>query len=941
MESKTATILIVEDDPLIAQDIQNKLRNQGYTNTYIVDNGIDAVNHVARIPPDLILMDIVLPGDMDGIQAAGLIKQQFNIPIIYLTAYSNQDFLDRAQITDPMAYILKPVAERELYAALSIALNKAKNERQRDEISLLNATLISFAEALIVWNVAGKVVKANSSLLRLLGLQESEVMGLDISEVIDLYQLDDPAFNTTSLVYTIQQNGGYQDTENFILNLKNNATLSIRISASQIFDKQKSCYGYVLQIRDDSQRQRYEIALLDSETRFRQLVSHIESIFILSDTRKKQVIYVSPAYEKIYGQQLSLPANDNFPFINYIHFDDQTKVAKLLLALDKKEPCEETFRITKPDGIIRWVHARCYPVIEPQKDEIYRMACIIDDVTLQKASEQKLQQAAKVYDTTTEGIMITDTQFTIVAVNHAFSDITGYSENEIIGQQSRLLQSGLHDRNFYQNLWDFVQTAGYWQGEITHRKKNGDTCPLWVSISTIYEDDKKAVNYIAMFSDISSIKQSQEKLEYLAHHDHLTGFANRLLFNARLEHAIDQAHRNRTMAGVILLDLDRFKDVNDSLGHAAGDDLLKQLAKRFRHCLREEDTLGRLGGDEFIFLVEDVENIERIEYIAQKIQDTFLTPFIIGTSEVVMTASMGISLYPSNGDSVAKLVKYADIAMYKAKQRGKNCFAFYNENFNKDHDRRLQMATQLRLGLEHDEFTLHYQPQLCLKTGTITGMEALIRWQHPDTGMIPPMDFIPLAEETGFIEKLGQWVLLEACKQCKLWHQQGHEGLLVAVNLSAREFMFTDIVSVVKAALVKTGLEPQFLELEITESSLMDQAERVVDTLVNLKALGVKLSIDDFGTGYSSLSYLKGFPIDKLKIDRSFVNDLPHDKQDAAIAKSVIVLAKSLDLTVIAEGVETQAQSDFLLSQGCDEIQGYLFSPAVTADSFEKLLLKQ
>jgi len=939
MDRKTAVILIVEDEPLIAQDIQNKLRNQGYTNTYIVDNGIDAVNHVTRIPPDLILMDIVLPGDMDGIQAATLIKQQFNIPIIYLTAYSNQDFLDRAQITDPMAYILKPVAERELYAALSIALNKAKNERQRDEISLLNATLISFAEALIVWNVAGKVVKANSSLLRLLGLQESDVMGRDISEVIDLYKLDDPLFNTTSLVYAIEQNGGYQDTENFILNL-NTTTLSIRVSASQIFDKQQSCYGYVLQIRDDSQRQQYEIALLDSETRFRQLVSHIESIFILSDTRNKQVIYVSPAYEKIYGQKLSLPANDNFPFINHIHFDDQASVAKLLLSLDKKEPCEETFRITKPDGAIRWVHARCYPVIEPKKDEVNRMAWIIDDVTVQKTNEHKLQQAAKVYDTTTEGIMITDTELTIVAVNHAFSVITGYTENEIIGQPSSLLKSGLHDRDFYQNLLDFVQTAGYWQGEITHRKKNGDTCPLWVSISTIYEDDKKAVNYVAMFSDISSIKQSQEKLEFLAHHDHLTGFANRLLFNARLEHAIDQAHRNRTMAGVILLDLDRFKDVNDSLGHAAGDDLLKQLAERFRHCLREEDTLGRLGGDEFIFLIEDVESIEKIEYIAQKIQDTFQIPFIIGASEVVMTASMGISLYPSNGDSVAKLVKYADIAMYKAKQRGKNCFAFYNENFNKDHDRRLQMATQLRLALEHDEFTLHYQPQLCLKTNRITGMEALIRWQHPDTGMIPPMDFIPLAEETGFIEKLGQWVILEACKQCKLWHKQGHKDLVVAVNLSAREFMFTDIVSIVKATLVKTGLEPRFLELEITEGSLMDQAERVVDTLDNLKAIGVQLSIDDFGTGYSSLSYLKGFPIDKLKIDRSFVNDLPHDKQDAAIAKSVIVLAKSLGLTVIAEGVETQAQSDFLLSQGCDATQGYLFSPPVSADEFNQLLLK-
>ena len=939
MNKKIISILIVEDDPLVAKDIQNKLKHQGYTHTAVVDNALDAINHMARIPSDLILMDIVLAGDMDGIQAATLIKEKHNIPIIYLTAYSGQDLLERAKITDPMAYIIKPVAERELSIVISIALNKAESERLRDENCLINATLVSFSDALIVWDPKGIVIRVNDAALNLLAAKEQEIVGATITDVLNLQKLDDPLFGTAALVYTIEDQGGFEDEHNFILKRENESPLLVRISANRIFDHQ-ACYGYVMLIRDDTQRQTHELDLLESETRFRQLVNHIDSIFILFDMKKNQVIHVSPAYEKIFGHSLNLASLEESSLLTHIHPDDKPKITRLIKSLYKKEACAESFKFYKPDGQVHWAQARCYPVMATKNELIDRMACIINDVTEDKKLELKLKQAAKVYETTSEGIMIMDAEFKVVAVNPAFSKTTGFSEVDIIGQPPKSLLSGLHDRTFYQNAWAIIEENGYWQGEVTSRRKNGDTYPLWVCINMICDDDKNIINFVTMISDISSIKKSQSRLDFLAHHDHLTGFANRLLFNARLKHAIDQARRSNQKVSVMLMDLDRFKDINDSLGHSAGDELLKLLAVRLRLCLREEDTLARLGGDEFIFLVEDLENLDEIELIAQKIQDIFIEPFLLGTSEVIVTASMGISLYPDNGDSVAELVKTADIAMYKAKQRGKNCFAFYNEDFNKYHDSRLVMATQMRLALTNDEFIVHYQPQVCLKTGNITGVEALIRWQHPEKGLIPPMQFIPLAEETGFIEKLGEWVLYESCRQCKAWQQQGYDYLTLAVNLSARQFMFSNITATIKSVLKKTGLDASFLELEITESGLMDQADKVMDTLNGLKSIGVKLSIDDFGTGYSSLSYLKRFPIDKLKIDRSFVMDLPQDEQDAAIAKSIIVLGKSLKLTVIAEGVETEAQREFLMSEGCDEMQGYLFSKPVAADDLEELLKK-
>ena len=718
-----------------------------------------------------------------------------------------------------------------------------------------------------------------------------------------LTKADDGQSIIEKLVYLIETQGSFKDDRDIILQ-GNNKQIPVRISGNQILDPQQQCLGYAMLIRDDTERKLQEKIIQESETRFRQLVNHIESVFYLSDVQKKQVIYLSPAYEKIYHCLPPAPLeSSDTPFINHVYPDDRDIANKLINSLHAQEKCTATFRITRPDGEIRWVKTRGYPVNGTQSG-IFRMACVIDDVTESKEKEVKLQQAAKVFENTSEGILITDANSKIVSINQAFSKITGYSEQDVLGLTPRILQSGLQSPDFFQNMWHSINTCGYWQGEIINRRKNGETYTQWMSINTIYDTDKSILNYISLFNDITHIKKSQQELDYQAHHDHLTGFANRLLFDDRLNHAIERADRDHHPLMVLLLDLDRFKDINDSLGHTVGDSLLILLAERLRTCLREEDTLARLGGDEFVFLMEELSLREDVHLIADKIKKIFSEPFLLENREILVTASIGISLYPNDGKDAATLIKNADIAMYNAKEQGKNCISFYTEELNVNNINRLTLSTEMRQGLSLDQFIVYYQPQVCLGSMKIVGAEALIRWQHPNKGFMLPLDFISLAEETGFIEELGKWVLYAACRQCKLWHKMGHDTLVIAVNLSARQFLFTDIAKTVQSVLEETGLPAQYLELEITESGWMERMDKVVVALHSLKSLGISLSIDDFGTGYSSLSYLKRFPVDKLKIDRSFIKDIPQNGQDSAISKSIITLGKSLGLTIIAEGVE-------------------------------------
>lgn len=562
----------------------------------------------------------------------------------------------------------------------------------------------------------------------------------------------------------------------------------------------------------------------------------------------------------------------------------------------------------------------------------------VRDITDRKKTEEELSRLAVVVKNTADAVIVTDAENRIIAVNRAFTEITGYTEEDALGQDPRILKSDKHEREFYQSMWSSLQTAGLWQGEIWDRRKNGEIFPAWSTISAVRDGDGGLMNYVSVFSDISTIKHSQEQLNYLAHHDALTGLPNRLLFKDRLEHALMRAEREGNHVAVLFLDLDRFKNINDSLGHPVGDVLLQEAAKRITQLVRKEDTVARLGGDEFIILIESLNEAQDAALLAEKVVKSFDIPFTLKEHHLHLSVSAGISLYPQDGTDTATLIRNADTAMYRAKEEGRNDYQFYTTALTTAVFERLTMETALRHALEREELVLYYQPQYFMQTGALIGAEALIRWQHPEMGLIFPPKFIPLAEESGLIEPIGKWVLHTACRQMQAWLDAGLCLKHMAVNVSGVQVQRGTFVKTICEVLKETGLDSRRLELEITESFIMQKTDWAVGILDQIKLLGVRMAIDDFGTGYSSLSYLNRLPVDKLKIDGSFVRDVPHDSNDAAIVRAIVALGQTLQLKVNAEGIETESQHAFLLSLGCDEGQGFFYSKPLPAERFEKLI---
>ncbi len=592
----------------------------------------------------------------------------------------------------------------------------------------------------------------------------------------------------------------------------------------------------------------------------------------------------------------------------------------------------------REDGSEVWVSITASLVRDAKGNPDY-VIDVITDITDRKHAEKSLQQADTVFRNTQEGIVVTDTGGDIVAVNPAFTNITGYEEAELIGKNIRILQSGQHDREFYRDMWLTIARDGSWQGEIWNRRKNGEPFPEFLTISVVKNEAGQPESYVGTFVDITGIKETESRLVHLAHHDALTGLPNRLLVMSRLTYAMQIARRKHTTGAVLFLDLDRFKNVNDSLGHPAGDELLLAVTKRLGSRLRESDTLARLGGDEFLVLIEDVKDSNSVANLAQALLDQFDAPYALsGGHEVYIGTSIGISLFPDDGDAADEIVKNADAALYRAKEEGRGTYRFYTSALTDKANERLSMERRLRRAIERDEFLLHYQPLIRVSDRRIVGMEALVRWQEPGQGLISPGHFIPLAEETGIILPLGERVLRMACQQMKDWLEAGHDLKTMAVNLSPRQFHLPDIDQIVGDILSEVGLAPHHLELELTESALIDQGIGAETRLAALRKLGTRIAIDDFGTGYSSLAYLKRFPINKLKIDQSFVHDIPNDSADMEITSAIIGLTRNLHLESIAEGVETEAQFAFLQEQGCQFAQGYLFSKPLPAAEIELLL---
>jgi diguanylate cyclase (GGDEF)-like protein/PAS domain S-box-containing protein len=589
------------------------------------------------------------------------------------------------------------------------------------------------------------------------------------------------------------------------------------------------------------------------------------------------------------------------------------------------------------DGTLYWERAQISSITD-KRGNITHYIAIKEEVTKRKDDEKRLRLASAVFETAAEAIMVSDHNNRIQMINNSFTVITGYESEQVIGQNPSILSSGYHGAEFYQDMYTALDTVGIWEGEVWNRRKNGEIYPQWLTISTMRDEQGVLEGYVSLFSDMTRRKKDEEYIIQQANFDTLTGLPNRNLFSDRLSQSVARAQRSHISSALLFIDLDRFKYVNDTLGHLAGDELLKQAAHRLESCLRAEDTAARLGGDEFAVILLDVHSSVDAQRVVKKILLELSEPYYLGEHEAFISGSIGITLFPDDGDKPELLIRNADSAMYKAKEAGRNDFYFFTPQMNDEALKRRDLEMSLYLALEREQFLLHYQPIVDINTGDIVSAEALIRWNHPTLGIVSPADFIQLAEEIGLIKSIGEWVLRKACNEAVKWQTLSAVAPKVSVNVSSRQFQRQDMAQLVKDVLTETGLAPNLLTLEITESLLVSDVQTVTKQLSDIAALGVSIAIDDFGTGYSSLSYLKKFPISILKIDRSFIGDLLVHEGDQTLVNGIISLANSLGLKVVAEGVEEEAQHTILKMLECDYVQGYYFHYPLTEKLFRKLL---
>jgi len=790
-------ILIVEDERIVALNLQQRLVKLGYEVVGRAASGAEALAKACEMHPDLVLMDIHIEGPMDGIDTAARLIEELQVRVIYLTAYSEDATLERARATQPYGYLLKPFSERELHATLQMALER----RSAD-----------------------------------LALKESEELGR--------------------------------------LALETAALGSWEFSPGR---SELRTYGLAAELLGDG----------------------------------------NPS------DALGLDA-----LLACVHDEDR---AAARLAVDRAAyagvPCSIEFRQVRPGQPLRWVRvvARVFRgsgITEP------RLIGVAQDVTERHAADARLRQAATVYDETHEGLFILDGQRRLISANPAFALMTGIDANSGTGHELPFLSAVMMPAKAHAELWNTIEREHAWQGELRASRPSGELFPARLSLSVVHGDSGDGTQLVGILSDFTELRSAQEELRRLAHYDPLTGLPNRLLMQDRLEHALKRAQRSNTRVAVLFLDLDHFKRINDTRGHAIGDLVLRDVAFRIQAQVRTDDTAARLGGDEFVVILENCADSAHIIMVTERLRQDLGRPVRAGGQSFDVSSSIGIAVFPEDGQNVDQLLQSADTAMYEAKARGRNAYAFYDAAMTVKVARYMARDQRLRRALADNELRLHYQPQMDASTGICSGVEALIRWQHPDLGLLDAAEIIPAAEESGLILDLGRWVLHEACRQARAWQDAGLPPIRVAVNASPVQMENGMLAADVEAALLATGLAPGHLEVEITESSLQTESVAVA-TLRRIRSLGVSVAIDDFGTGYSCLSSLKNLPLDRLKIDRSFVRELPADDHSAALAETILAIAARMQLRVTAEGVETQAQMDFLRDRGCHEMQGWLYSPAV------------
>jgi diguanylate cyclase (GGDEF)-like protein/PAS domain S-box-containing protein len=690
--------------------------------------------------------------------------------------------------------------------------------------------------------------------------------------------------------------------------------------------------------RDVTQRHTYQLAIEDLHRRNAMILDSAGDGVISFDHAGK-IVYTNDRVRQLLGFESSLVGTGCCELFHSRSGKSEihTDTACLLLdSIRRHESTRSSISYFKhKNGHAIPVEYICTPMKD--NDKFSGAVLVFSECSEPDNISDQMQTRDAIINEASEAVMVTDANLNIVSVNRAFSAITGYSSEEAIGRSPRILKSGVHTQNFYDSMFSSIKERNYWAGEIWNRRKNGEIYPQWGSITPINDEDGNLRNYIAVFSDVSKAKQADERLYYLANHDSLTGLANRAKFVEHLNHALERARRNRgDRIAVAFIDLDRFKIINDSLGHAIGDQYLKAISVRLSSVCRSHDLLSRWGGDEFVLAMDNVSDNNSLKDAICRIMDVVKQPLFIDSHELQPTLSVGISIYPDDGDNTTDLVKAADTAMYRVKESGRDGFAFFTERQADDNKRKFEIVSELNRALRLNEFSLHYQPQVETGSGRIVGLEALVRWQHPERGFLSPASFIPLAEELGLINQIGEWVIKAACLQMAQWKQDGVVFPRVAVNISPSQ-LHQGLVDFVQRTLSQNGVSADMLEIELTEGAL-EQGNQVMPILKQLCDMGISLSIDDFGTGYSSLAHLKNFPITCFKIDKSFIDGLPGSDQDAAIVKTILSLGSNFNVEVVIEGVETAEQRDFLTSIGAKTIQGYFYSKPLPVDEITKLL---
>jgi diguanylate cyclase (GGDEF)-like protein/PAS domain S-box-containing protein len=791
-------------------------------------------------------------------------------------------------------------------------------------------------DAMLISDQHGIITMANRQAESLLGYSVNELIGMPIEALVpERFRSGHPTLRAQFAASSSKRPMGVGQP--VIALIKDGSELDVEISLSPIQTEQGLFFASAL--RDTTERRKAETKLQASEMRFRLMANSTPVMIWITDVAGEPT-FANQAWFDFTGLD-SLQTMTHKEWLSTIHPEDRKTAFKTYYQRTVVKVAITTeYRLRNANGDWRWILDKGMPLYDESGIFSGYIGSAID-ISERKELEEHLRIAATAFESQ-EAMVITDAASLILRVNKAFTESTGYTEEEVVGQKISILKSGVHNSTFYDEMWACILNSGSWQGEIWDRRKNGEIYPKWLSITAVKSHNGIITHFIGTHDDITERKAADEQIKQLAFYDPLTLLPNRRLLQERIKHSINMERRDGRQLGLLMLDLDRFKAVNDSLGHLAGDELLQQVGTRISARIRDVDMVARLGGDEFIVLLEDITQPEDAARVAEEIIIDLTKPFLLAHGDTVQIgASIGISLYPQHGENIDELMDHADAALYQAKDAGRGCFAYFSEDLTLAARERMALETRLRNAILQNELRVFYQPQVDIISGRIVGAEALVRWQDPVEGLIPPFRFIPIAEESGLIMEIGEWVLRETCRQGQQWLKAGLPALSLAVNVSPHQFRRSDICRLVATVLNETGFPAALLELEITESGLMENQDKATAILNNLRAQGVRLAIDDFGTGYSSLAYLKHFPLDVLKIDKSFIDDIPFHQDDMEIAATIVAMGHILGFKVLAEGVETPEQLAFLREKGCDMYQGYIKSKPIPAHEFVKFLRDQ